>query len=276
MAEISKFGLRRIKAIVPAEIASKFEAEGAPREVPTGDFGIAGERHDQLSHGDFRSRYEHLSRYAAVSNTKWGTVADIGCGTGYGSAMLSKLNRVFGIDTSRKAVEYARTQYPSIDFILGSAERIPVCDACLDAVFAFEVIEHLREPERLLAECRRVLRIGGALVLSTPNPGHLGNVWQHRLLGRQMPAKVDMSNPYHMREFAYDEMRKLLGSNGFEVVWARGQTIPFDWCVPGLGRFHSRIAPKVGASDVYEWILSVMGSRLPRFSWTVTFTSKRL
>ena len=265
MAGISKFGLRRIKALVPAELAIKFEAEGALREVPTGDLGIEGERHDLLAYGDFRSRYEHLLRYKAVSDTKWGTVADIGCGTGYGSAMLSKLNRVVGIDSSRNALEYARTQHPSIDFILGSAERIPVCDACLDAVFAFEVIEHLREPEKLLAECRRVLRIGGALVLSTPNPGHLGNVWQHRLLGRQMPVKVDMSNPYHMREFPYDEMRKLLRSNGFEVVWARGQTIPFDcaspdWAGSTVG-LPQRLVPPISTNGSYpSWARGCRGS----------------
>ena len=51
--------------------------------------------------------------------------------------------------------------------MLGDLHQIPVRDTTMDIVFMTEVLEHLSEPWRVLPECRRVLRPGGVLVLST-------------------------------------------------------------------------------------------------------------
>jgi SAM-dependent methyltransferase len=75
---------------------------------------------------------------------------------------------------------------------------------------SLQVIEHLWEQERFLRECRRVLRPGGTLLVSTPN----------RLTfspGRDTPL-----NPFHTRELAPGELAGLLRDAGFDGVEVRG------------------------------------------------------
>lgn len=58
--------------------------------------------------------------------------------------------------------------------VWGSAEALPFARAAFDTILCTEVLEHVRAPERVLAECYRVLRPGGWLFLTTPffNPLH--------------------------------------------------------------------------------------------------------
>src|SRR6185295_2500977 len=49
-------------------------------------------------------------------------------------------------------------------------EPVPYPDGFFASVFAGETIEHVTNPVRVLAECNRVLAVGGVCVLTTPNP----------------------------------------------------------------------------------------------------------
>ena len=275
MERISSFGLREIKKLVPHRYAHRVTLTGHPVEIPTGDKGAEGERNDQLSSGDFRSRFEHLSRYSEASTNKWGTVIDIGSGTGYGSALLSEKNWVVGIDLSREALRYARINYPGPETVQASASSMPLTDGCADAITAFEVIEHLEKPEKLLEECRRVLKRDGLLFLSSPNPAHIGNVVRKRLLRVPIPQKVNPGNIYHLREFTYAEMQGILSVSGFQVKSARGQTLPVDYIVPGADFLLRRLAGLLRIEDVYDWLLSNLGGRFPSLSYTVVYVAGR-
>jgi len=79
-------------------------------------------------------------------------------------------SRVLGLDLSPPA---ATPPYDEV--IAGDARDLAevVGDRRFDAVLAGEVIEHLEDPYRFLRSCREVLRPGGRLILSTPNPLHL-------------------------------------------------------------------------------------------------------
>lgn len=52
--------------------------------------------------------------------------------------------------------------------IVADAQHLPLAAGCIDLVFCSQVLEHVTDPAALLAECARVLRPGGALVLSAP------------------------------------------------------------------------------------------------------------
>ena len=87
---------------------------------------------------------------------------------------------------------------------------LPVATATVDVVVSLQVIEHLWEQERFLAECRRVLRPGGTLIVSTPN----------RLTfspGRDTPL-----NPFHTRELTGAELAGLVTDAGFAAVEVAG------------------------------------------------------
>ena len=61
-------------------------------------------------------------------------------------------------------------------WLVADAHPLPFRDAAFDALFAGELIEHLPDPRPALAEFRRVLRPGGALILTTPNRLRLANL----------------------------------------------------------------------------------------------------
>ncbi len=122
----------------------------------------------------------HIARYMLAREylPKAGVVLDAACGLGYGSALLAQFGgpnvRVIGLDLSDYAVDYARANFspylPNTEFHQGDAVDLGrFADASLDFVASFETVEHLREPEKFLAEVRRVLKPGGRFLCSVPN-----------------------------------------------------------------------------------------------------------
>lgn len=139
---------------------------------------------------------EHVARYAFAARLARGKrVLDAGCGAGYGAARLTACARqVVAIDIAPEAVEGACRQYgfARLQFLRGDCRDLPFQSGSFDLVVAFEVIEHLQEWERLLAEARRVLAPCGEMIISTPNRLYYSE-------SRPGP------NPFHVHEFDYEE-----------------------------------------------------------------------
>jgi SAM-dependent methyltransferase len=95
---------------------------------------------------------------------------DAGCGDGrYLAALAAELPaRRAGCDLSARILETAR-QRVEADFRQANLEALPFDDGEFDLVLCSQVIEHVLEPDLGIAELRRVLRPGGALVISTDN-----------------------------------------------------------------------------------------------------------
>ncbi len=158
--------------------------------------------------------YEHLHRYYwAASLVAGRRVLDLGSGEGFGSAILAESAvEVVGIDIDEPTIEHSRLNYagPRLRFELGSAVDLTSFeDASFDVVVAFEVIEHVREQDRVLEEAARVLTADGLVIVSTPD----------RVMYAE--GRVD-PNPYHERELTLEEFRELLGKR-FAHVAAWGQ-----------------------------------------------------
>jgi len=203
-------------------------------------------------------RYEHIGRYRYAVKRVGERVLDLGCGLGYGTRMIFDKSKkdVIGMDISADAIEYAKKNYPGPKYVVGSAEKLPFSDAYFDSVIAFEIIEHVDDPDRVLAEISRVLKPKGRLFISTPNPKHFRHMLLHYLAGAPWPAQA-YPNKYHKKEFAYDEFIALLKGHGFAIKHSFGQTIPV-W-VEGL---IARIKP-------LYWIYSSISYVLPRLSFIV-------
>lgn len=133
-------------------------------------------------------------------------VLDAGCGEGYGANLLADVaRRVIGMDYAEPTVNHVRARYPRVDAREGNLVDLPLADESVDVVVNFQVIEHLWDQQRFVAECRRVLRPAGTLLMSTPNRITFSP-------GRDTPV-----NPFHTRELDADELHDLLTSGGFRV-----------------------------------------------------------
>ena len=149
---------------------------------------------------------EAAARYAfAADALRTLRVLDVASGTGLGSEFLLTRGARFvvGVESAAEALCQARTRSAPFGphFVRADARALPFGDASFDAVVSFETIEHLNDASGLLAECRRILRPGGCLYLSTPN----------RTVTHWLP-----SNPFHVREFTdaeiVDLVRQYFGS----------------------------------------------------------------
>jgi SAM-dependent methyltransferase len=101
-----------------------------------------------------------------VQNFCRGRVLDAGAGRGAYRELLS------GFAENYVGMDLASTQATNV---LGDAQRLPFADESFDTVFCSQVLEHVPEPLLALSEFRRVLKVGGHLVLSAPHMSWLHN-----------------------------------------------------------------------------------------------------
>ena len=151
----------------------------------------------------------HLS---AVPN---GRLLDVGCGAGGWLSLMHSLGwRVEGIDFDEHAVEIAAQN--GLNVRLGGLEQQAYPSESFDAVVLNHVIEHLPDPVGTLAECFRVLRPGGKLVLFTPNSLSLGHVlFRDNWRGLEPPR--------HLHVFSMQTLPQTLAKAGFHKISAHPQ-----------------------------------------------------
>lgn len=92
---------------------------------------------------------------------------DCGCGTGANLSLLERYGRATGIDLTMRGLEFAR-EYGRRRLARASVTRLPFPDAAFDVAASLDVLYSLEEPAAALAlaEMRRVLRPGGAVVIN--------------------------------------------------------------------------------------------------------------
>jgi ubiquinone/menaquinone biosynthesis C-methylase UbiE len=166
-----------------------------------------------------------LLRERLCREGRLGRVVELGCGTGFFSAVLAqKSDSLVATDLSPGMLELARANVraPNASFQVENCESTSFPDASFDAAFAALVL-HFTEPARALAELRRILRPAGTLLLANLDPKALTGLDRVRCLARILyrgitgyrrrpPARLGrnvLSEP---------ELRDLLAAGGFKVT----------------------------------------------------------
>jgi SAM-dependent methyltransferase len=110
----------------------------------------------------FREKYERALQSAGPK------ILDVGCGVGQVVRSLAEAGfAAHGVEVSEENLALAR-EHPG-EFQLYDGRTLPFPAATMDAVGAFNVLEHVEDPAGLLDEMTRVLRPGGRIVISSPN-----------------------------------------------------------------------------------------------------------
>jgi len=95
-----------------------------------------------------------------------GRTLEIGCGTGLGLCQLAQhVDQLWGIDPSADSLRRAKARVPSAALAIATAEHLPFPDNAFDCVVSSLVFCSVNDPQRGLAEIRRVLAPGGQLLM---------------------------------------------------------------------------------------------------------------
>jgi SAM-dependent methyltransferase len=138
----------------------------------------------------------HLAVYEWIAARCAGLdVVDMACGEGYGTGVLARhARRVTGVDANPDAFEHASAKYTQagVRFVRDLIETyIEPCDA----VVFLQTIEHVKQPEKVLAHFKQMADV---VYVSTPN-----------VLTLAPPGADKSDNPWHLREYRAREFRAL-------------------------------------------------------------------
>lgn len=164
-------------------------------------------------------RFYHLTRFSKILETIGefeGDFLDVGCASGLLTAKIS--NKIkgqgWGIDINPDFINYAKKNYPSLNFLVTPAESLPFTQKKFNLVVCSEVLEHVANPQNVLRECRKVLKDDGRILVIVPSESLLfrslwffwtrmkGKVWQHT----------------HLHRFKKMELKEYFKKAGFRIL----------------------------------------------------------
>jgi SAM-dependent methyltransferase len=161
-------------------------------------------------------KLHHLPRLVAFDGYRGRSVLDVGCGAGVDLARFARGGAaVTGVDLAASAVELARANFAQQGlqgaFEVADGERLPFADNCFDLVYAHGVVQYTADTQRLVDECRRVLKPGGEAVFQVYNRRSWLNA-----LSKLMKVGLEHEDAPVLRKFTIGEFRRLL--RGFRDV----------------------------------------------------------
>jgi len=152
---------------------------------------ITGERVASPEGGFNPTWQRHVAAYKLAEQfLPDGTVLDLGCGVGHSYHLLEPRTTV-GVD-----IDPAALAGQDRETVVADMRDLPFADASFRSVLSVQSLEHVPDPERVLAEVARVLDDGGTAVFVTPNRLTLGR-----------PDEI--IDPYHYIEFDHRELGEL-------------------------------------------------------------------
>jgi SAM-dependent methyltransferase len=161
-------------------------------------------------------KLHHLVRLVDFDGYRGRSVLDVGCGAGVDLARFARGGaEVTGVDVSPSAIELARKNFEQQGlrgrFEVADGEHLPFPDNTFDLVFAHGVVQYTASPERLVDECRRVLKPGGEAVFQVYN-----RISWLNALSKLMKVGLEHEDAPVILKFSLGEFRRLL--TGFRDV----------------------------------------------------------
>jgi SAM-dependent methyltransferase len=188
-------------------------------------------------------------------------VLEIGCGIGNLTCYLQEFGDLSSLDVSELYLAHMRIDFPDVRFVQcdAASEQMPATAGTgFDTVVCVNVLEHIKDDARAVANFHEVLAPGGRLLIHVP-----ALPWLYGSLDRELD---------HFRRYSRRQLVELLAGAGFEVERAEycnllatfgwfvnarllgrrelsnWQTILFDKFVPSIERIERRLKPPFGMS----------------------------
>lgn len=132
-------------------------------------------------------------------------ILDVGCGTGLLLKEMESLGNCFGVDVSKKAVDFCGKR-GIVNVQVADAAGIPYPDNTFDVAVALDVIEHIESDDKAISEIYRVLKPRGVAIITVPSFMFLWGV-------------TDVVSR-HRRRYTLPELRKKVKKENFSIIRA--------------------------------------------------------
>jgi arsenite methyltransferase len=157
-----------------------------------------------------------------------GTALDVGCGSGFPlielAERLGPAAQVHGVDPwtaalRRAAEKIADRGTPNVTLHEGSASKMPFAGGTFDLIVSNLGLNNFDDRAGAIRECRRVIRSGGTLALTTNLRGHMREFYE--VFGEVLsadPAALERLRKHVDHRATIDSVRGLLRDGGFKIV----------------------------------------------------------
>jgi SAM-dependent methyltransferase len=161
-------------------------------------------------------KLHHLLRLVTFDGYRGRSVLEVGCGAGVDLARFARGGaQVTGIDLSASAIDLARANFDQQGLQgrleVADGERLPFPDNSFDLVYGHGVVQYTADPQRLVDDCRRVLKPGGEAIFQVYN-----RVSWLNALSKLMHVGLEHDDAPVLLKFSIAEFRRLLA--GFQEV----------------------------------------------------------
>ena len=144
----------------------------------------------------------------------------------FGAELRERGNRVTGVDASppREVLD---------DFVLADTDRgldeaMPALEGRrFDRILMVDLLEHVREPDKVAAECLALLKDGGQVIISVPNAANLA-MRLMLLAGRFEYSERGILDRTHVRFFTWGSIRRLLKQAGYRIISEQVTVVPIE------------------------------------------------
>jgi SAM-dependent methyltransferase len=211
---------------------------------------VSGERVSTAEGGFNPTWQRHVAAYRLCAPLLGeGEVLDLGCGVGHSYEELTP-RRTVGVDISAAALAGQRRETHVADM-----RELPFAAGRFASVLSVHSLEHVPDPERVLAEADRVLAPGGVAVFVTPNR-----------LTFAMPDEI--IDPYHYVELDPGQLRSLCAGRfgSVEIRGIAGSPRYLELVAAERARLRAllrrdplrfrRLAPRWVRQRLYDWMLT--------------------
>lgn len=178
-------------------------------------------------------------------------ILNVGCGSGFHDLLMAEydfVSDVVGIDYSKNSVEVANREFPHKKIRREVSDITDFDNQLFDLVVSFQVIEHLKDPEAFLLECKKRCVDGGWVAAFTPNRKRLTN-----RLRAMIRLDLALEDPQHFAEYTVRDLTRMGHRIGLTLVDHFSYNLTFE--VP---KFGWQLIPKSWSKHI--------GKKVPRFA----------
>lgn len=227
----------------------------------------------------FRNLLRHKMLMKALALLPTDLVLDAGCASGYQSLEAARLARmVVGVDLGPEFILTAHRAALSMGitnthFQIGSVEALAFKSASFSRILCAEVLEHVLQPDDVIAELKRILEPDGLLVISVPNENGDGTWWRRlrnlvtgwhfQPLESFSMDDITKHGDAHVRKFDRGSLRRFLEAHGLRVRWIRGCSI-LDF--PLYDKIQNRVN-RLALIRHFLFKVELLLGRLPWLAW---------